>query len=253
MLRFFLLSLALSLSSVRRLAAEAPAVTICEIVGSALVRAPGAGGRTPAQTGFQVPDDSAVLTGRHSRVELRQGDEGLWRIGALAVWHRRESGVRLLAGSAYVSVPRGETWTVESFGGEVRLETGAWMLTAVRNEGLKIVCLESSGELSSPRADAAPARLRLRAGQLVFLKPGDRGFSPVLTVFLQEMLATSRLINGFGRPPPQLERLLVVAAAQRESLGGVTNALVAGAPDAGGFEVFVPGSSASAAHDKSAP
>ncbi|MBC8009684.1 MAG: hypothetical protein H7067_06275 [Burkholderiales bacterium] len=176
-------------------------------------------------------------------MELRVG-EGRWRVGALVVWQAEADGVRLLSGSALALVPKGAEWRVDSLGSRARLGAGVWMLTAVRNQGLKVVCLEASGELAAELAEdfgkGKTDTRRLRAGELVFLRPAGKGFGPVLTVFLEELLATSRLVNGFAEPLPELERLRVVAAAQRERLGGVTNALVGGATDDRGFEVVVP-------------
>lgn len=233
-----------SAADVAKSTAARPSAVVAETVGRVLLRAANASGRAPARAGAELSAGSTLITGRDARAELRRG-EGRWRVGALAVWTAEDAGARLFSGSALAVVPAGETAEVESLGGRVRLGAGVWMLTAVRNEGLKIICLEDSGELSAelaPAGDAAPAwkELRLRAGELVFLRPGGAGFGPVLTVFLQELLATSRLVNGFAEPLPQAGRLAVVAAAQRERIGALSNAVVGGARDAGGFDLVVP-------------
>ena len=80
----------------------------------------------------------------------------------------------------------------------------------------------------------------MRAGEVVFAQPGGRGLGPVVTVFLDELLATSRLVGGFAAELPQAERLRQLGAAQRESLQKVSNAFVGGARDAEGFELVVP-------------
>lgn len=61
-----------------------------------------------------------------------------------------------------------------------------------------------------------------------------------MTIFLEETLATSRLINGFPEPPPGIRRLVNQAIAQRERLKGVSNAVIVGAAAAGGFRIAVP-------------
>ena len=226
--------------------AQAPVAEVAEVVGRVLLRGADARGQALATPGAAVGPGAAVVTGRGARVELRAG-EGLWRVGALAVWQAEDGGFRLLSGSALAVVPAGAGWRVDSLGGRLWLGEGSWMLTAVRNEGLKAVCLDAAGELTARLAGPETAgkektdTRRLRAGELVFLRPGGMGFGPVVTVFLEELLATSRLVKGFSAPLPGMERLGVVAAAQRERLKGVTNALVAGARDDRGFEVVVPG------------
>ena len=236
----------------------APALAeVGEVIGRVLLRGPDARGQGPARPGVAIGSGAAVVTGRGARVELR-ADEGLWRVGALAVWQADPEGFRLLSGSALAVVPADRAWRVDSRGSRLRLGEGAWMLTAVRNEGLKIVCLEANGELGADLAEPGAegeektGTRRMRAGELVFLRPGGIGFGPVVTVFLEELLATSRLVKGFATPLPQMERLGVVAAAQRERLEGVTNALVAGASDDRGFEVVVPGGRADGAEAKPA-
>ena len=232
--------------------AYTPLAEVGEVIGRVLLRGSDGRGREPAKPGAPIGPGTAVVTGRGARVELRAG-EGLWRLGALAVWQADTEGFRLFSGSALAMVPAGGAWRVESLGGRLWLGEGAWMLTAVRNEGLKIVCLDAAGELRAGLANpeeehgkkTEEAR-RLRAGELVFLRPGGKGFGPVVTIFLEELLATSRLVKGFAAPLPRRERLAVVAAAQRERLNSVTNALVAGASDDRGFEVVVPGGAAGA-------
>ena len=225
--------------------AEAPVAEVGEVIGRVLLRGTEGRGQGAAKPGARIEPGAAVVTGRGARVELRVPGEGLWRVGALAVWQAESGGFRLLSGSALAAVPAGGAWRVDSLGGRLWLGEGVWMLTAVRNEGLKIVCLDAHGELRAGLADVEGKEKtdtrRLRAGELVFLRPAGKGFGPVLTVFLEELLETSRLVKGFAAPLPRLERLEVVAAAQRERLQGVTNALVAGASDDRGFEVVVPG------------
>lgn len=188
-----------------------------------------------------------VITGDRACVELRVGESGLWRVGRRAVLVVQPGIGRLTAGAAIVRVPVESGWRVESERGVVRLGRGLWMVQAVDNEGLKLVCLdgpadvEAWGEGAAGPGDAAErARLRLRPGELVFLKPGGRQFGPVVTIYLEELLGTSRLVNGFPEPLTEIRRLRNLGMIQREQLKGVTAALVAGASDDDGFEVAVP-------------
>ena len=125
------------------------------------------------------------------------------------------------------------------------LGEGVWLLTAVENEGLKVVALDG-GEVETPGAVAevkggAPRRLRLRAGEVVFVQPDRKGFGPVVTIFLGELLVSSRLLNAFKEPLPQMARLFQQAEAQRERLRLVSNVHVGGAKDAEGFQLIVTG------------
>jgi hypothetical protein len=80
----------------------------------------------------------------------------------------------------------------------------------------------------------------MKPGELIFLRPGGRGFGPLVTIYLEELLATSRLVRGFSEPLPRMTRLINQAIAQREQLKGVTSALVAGAKGDSGFQVVLP-------------
>lgn len=188
-----------------------------------------------------------VVTGDQACAELRMGSAGLCRVGRRAVVIAQQGIVRITAGAALVRVPEEQGLRVESARGAVLLRKGLWMAQAVDNEGLKLVCLdgpsdvEAWGEGAAGPDDAAQrARIRLRPGELVFLKPGGREFGPVVTIYLQELLATSRLVNGFPEPLAEARRLQNLALIQSEQLKGVTNAVVAGARDADGFELAVP-------------
>jgi hypothetical protein len=122
---------------------------------------------------------------------------------------------------------------------------GSWLVQAVDNQGLKIVCLDGSAPVRSlglpeSPSEVAAATVKLRPGELAFLQPGGESFSPPVTIFLEETLATSRLINGFPEPPPGIRRLVNQGIAQRERLKGVSNAVIVGAATAGGFQIAVP-------------
>ena len=111
---------------------------------------------------------------------------------------------------------------------------GTWILQAVDNEGLKLICLDGPsdavalGEAKAP-ASAPLRRVKLRPGELVFLLPEGKAFGPVVTIFFQELLATSRLVRDFPGELPEARRINNLATAQGEQLKGVTNALVGGA------------------------
>lgn len=206
--------------------------------------------------GFELMPGEAMLTGPGARVELRVGERGRWRVGERAVWRAgaKPGDAELRAGTAVAAVPAGARWRVGAASAAVSLGEGVWLLTAVDNEGLKIVALDGGrvdaegapgGEAPAggpeERGRAARAStIKLRAGEVVFARPGGRGFGPVVTIFLDELLASSRLLTRFAEELPQMERLRQQGAAQRERLSLVSNAHVGGAKDAEGFQVIVP-------------
>lgn len=209
------------------------------VEGRVMVRAPGKAAVEFPAAGRSLAADEAVITGDQACLEVRVGESGLWRVGRRAVVAVRPDGGRLLAGAALVRVPVGAGWRVECTRGAVRLGPGLWMLQAVDNEGLKLVCLDGPASVEA-LGDGATAKLTLRPGELVFLRPGGTEFGPVVVIYLEELLATSRLVNAFPEPLAELRRLRSLGVVQRERLKGVTNALVAGASDDRSFEIAVP-------------
>ena len=228
--------------------------TLGETVGRVLVRDGTTGGyRGPVVAGMVLREGDVVLTGPEGRVELRGGGPARWRIGEQAVWRWRAAGVELLAGTALAAGVPDDGVEVAAAARRVKLHGGVWLLTAVDNEGLKIVALDK-GRIELPAAPSAPGAtdgagaagaaavpaLKLAAGELVFAPPGGGGFGPVVTVFLDELLGTSRLVGGFAGPLPQVRRLVALGEAQRARLQNVSNAFVGGARDASGFQLAVP-------------
>lgn len=222
-----------------------PVRTLTHVDGRVMLRSPERPRVEFPKAGRTLGDGEILVTGDQSFLEVRAGDEGLWRVGRRAVFIAQASGGRLMAGTALVRVPVETGWQIESARGIVRLGKGVWILQAVDNEGLKVVCLdgpsrvEAWGESSAP-LPAPAAQVKLRPGELVFLQPGGKGFGPIVTIYLEELLLTSRLVNGFPEPLKEVKRLRNQGIVQREQLKGVTNALVGGARDAKGFEIVVP-------------
>ncbi|MBW8781284.1 MAG: hypothetical protein JF599_05270 [Verrucomicrobia bacterium] len=217
--------------------------TLSFVRGQVLLRAP-QGKIEFAKAGRVVAEGATVVTGENAHAEVKP-PAGLWRLGRRAVFTPRADGARLLAGTVLAVIPAGRTWSVESARGLVALGEGTWILQAVDNEGLKLICLDGPAEAVALGEVTAPApeptrHVRLRPGELAFLLPGGRAFGPVVTIFLQELLATSRLVQDFPDDLPDARRLKNLATAQGEQLKAVSNALVAGAQDEKGFQLVVP-------------
>ncbi len=227
---------------------------IAETAGRVIMRPAEAGAGTRfAKVGAEFSPGDTITTGERSRFELSGAREARWRLGGRTAFLLRKEGARLLAGTALAVVPDGETWTVDTFGSRARLGEGTWILHAVENEGLKVICLDGPSRLETDVAADAErpenltvAGVKMKPGELIFLRPGARGFGPLVTIYLGELLATSRLVSGFKNPLPGITRLRNLGIAQSEQLKGVTSALVAGAKGEGGFDVYLPGSSPAA-------
>lgn len=245
-------------------AEDIPASKIAHIEGRVLLRDPKTRKLNPIEKDYPLAIGDIVLTGDASRFELRQSSEVCWRVGRRALFSLTNEGAKLLAGTALVQVPARLTQNVESRLSIVSLPPGTWIVQAVDNGGLKIVCLDVAsggdkvralGERSSliepaeAEKDKAALVLALRPGDISFLQPHGRVFSPVVTVFLREVLATSRLVVGFPEELPGFRRIVNQAIAQQERLKGLSKAVVVGAPKAGGFQIAVPG----APNEKPAP
>lgn len=224
----------------------APCAELGHVEGRVLIRVVGEKKPEPVKAGRALEPGDALITGDATRFEVRPlTGGGLWRVGRRALFSPKAGGARLLAGTTLVQVPPDASWRVESRGSIVVLPAGSWLVQAVDNRGLKIVCLDGAAPVQawgSPAAsaNAVVASQPLRPGELVFLQPGGKEFSPIVTVYLEEVLATSRLVNGFPDALPNLRRLLNQGTAQRERLKAVGSAVVLGAKDAGGFQIAVP-------------
>ncbi len=241
------LGLGVWLAAARLGAAEAePAVATRPVVthvdGRVMLRDAKQARMTLPKVGGEVAEGEVLITGDRSLVELKVG-AGLWRLGRRGVLIPGAEGGRLMAGTALVRVPPGAGWRVESTKGSARLGKGLWMVQAVDNEGIKLVCLDGPSEVAALGEGAGPGMpgvIKLKPGELVFLSPDGKTFGVIVTVYLEELLVTSRLLNGFPAPLPEQRRLMNLALAQREQLKGVTNAVVAGARKETGFEIAVP-------------
>ncbi len=218
---------------------------VSEVAGSVMLRGSTTARLTKLKAGQAFPTgDHVLVSGPNSRVELMPAAGGRWRIGSVALWMPLPDGGRLLSGTVLVEVPKETVWAVDSATGRALLGEGLWMVQAVQNDGLKLICIDGPAEVVAggglEPAGEKPARRQLRPGDVIFLQPGGLEFGPVVTVFLRELLVTSRLVNGFEHPLPQARRLQTLAYIQGERLKGVTNIFVGGAKDEKGFQLVVP-------------
>ncbi len=227
-------------------AGAGPVAQLGHVEGRVMMRVPETKKLEPVKEGRELAWGDTLITGDATRFEVRTAEGGgLWRVGRRALFSLKDGGARLLAGTALVQVPAKAMWRIESMRSVVALPEGTWLVQAVDNRGLKVVCLDGDGlvqawGLPSEPADKVIEEISLKPGELVFLQPGGNTFSPRVAIYLEETLATSRLIGGFPEPVPGMRRLINQATAQRERLKSLSNAVVVGASKAGGFQIAVP-------------
>ena len=101
------------------------------------------------------------------------------------------------------------------------------MAEATGNGGLKIVLVSGSAQAGTD-ADGAKT---LRPGQLLFVLGNPTRFGDLYDLDLPLLLRTSRLVNGFARPLPNLSRMRTSALIQELNLKKRYEALVGDAPN----------------------
>jgi hypothetical protein len=231
--------------------ADAPRWTLTHAEGRGRLRDPAARITHPGlRPGIACASGAELTTLAAARCELRGPAGELWRLGERARWHPRAAGdsADLFAGTALLHLPGDRALTLRTAKTAVRLSPGTWLLTAVENGGLKIVALEHGAARilppTTPPADteaeaaAEQPRVPLRAGEIIFAPPDGAPFGPLITIYLTELLATSRLVGRFPTPLPHMDRLVAHGEAQRERLAGATDIHVGGAREDGAFELL---------------
>ena len=93
------------------------------------------------------------------------------------------------------------------------------VVSATPEGGFKVILLEGRGSVVLPNG----RRAGLHAGQMVYVLPGDKGFSGVLEINLAKLVAGSLLLTGFSHelPSAQLIKEAVNAQNQKLAKGGV--------------------------------
>ncbi len=76
--------------------------------------------------------------------------------------------------------------------------------------GFKVILLEGKGRVTLGNGK----HRNLKAGQMVYVLPGQGNFSPVLDINLAKLVNGSNLVKGFGHPLPSLA--LIEAAIQKQ-------------------------------------
>ncbi len=170
----------------------------------------------------KAPD--RVRTGADSRAELTAPDKSITRIGANTVFSFDTSQrvLNLQKGSLLFHSPTGAGGGVIKSSGASAAVLGTTLIVAATEDGgFKVILLEGRGRVVLPTGRTAT----LGAGQMVYVLPGDKGFSGVLDVNLGRLVASSFLVSGFSHELPSARLIQDAINRQRNQIanGKVTD------------------------------
>lgn len=180
--------------------------TVTEIIKDVNVLPAGAAAPAPAKLNALVKAPERVRTGAESRTELTAPDRTITRIGANTIFSFETSGrvINLERGSILFHSPKGAGGgTIRSGGASAAILGTTVIVAATEDGGFKVIVLEGTARIILPNGRTS----NLDAGQMVFVLPAGGGFSPVLNINLDRLVAGSLLVKGFSRPLPSVERI----------------------------------------------
>jgi hypothetical protein len=171
----------------------------------------------PAQLNalFKAPD--LVRTGPESRAELTAPDQSITRVGANSVFSFEPAGrnLRLEQGSVLFHSPAGKGGGTIKTGGATAAVLGTTIIVAATPDGgFKLIVLEGTAKATLPDGKS----ITLKAGQLVYVLPGGKGFSQVLDINLGKLVAGSLLVSGYAQPLPSLVKIQDAVKRQNRDL-----------------------------------
>src|SRR5687767_4419054 len=191
--------------------------TVTEIVKEVSVLPPGAANPAPARLNTLIKAPERVRTGAESRTELTAADRTITRIGANTVFSFETAGrvINLERGSILFHSPKGAGGgTIKSGGASAAILGTTLIVAATENGGFKVIVLEGRARITSPNG----RRANLDEGQMVFVLPAGAGFSPVLNINLERLVAGSLLVGGFSRELPSAERINTAVKKQSRQI-----------------------------------
>ena len=177
--------------------------TFTEIVKEVNVVAATTKAAQPASVSEIVKAPDLVRTGPESRAELTAQDQTITRVGANTVFSFEPTGrdINLEKGNVLFHSPAGKGGGSIRSGGAAAAVLGTTLIvSSTGTGGFKVILLEGKGKVTLPNGKSAT----LKAGQLVFVLPGQTAFGPVLEINLGKLVAGSQLIHGFSNPLPSL-------------------------------------------------
>ena len=199
------------------MAAPLASSTFTEIIRDVNIL-PGTGDTTvPAHVNDVLQAPARVRTGPQSRAELTAPDQTITRVGANTVFSF-EGGNRSLnleQGSLLFHAPKGIGGGIIKSGGAAAAVLGTTIIVvATPTGGFKVLFLEGHGLVTLPGGES----MKLKAGELVFVLPGQAGFSPRYYFNLEKLVASSQLLNGFPDLLSSLPLIKKAVAQQQDAL-----------------------------------
>jgi hypothetical protein len=173
--------------------------TFTEIVKDVNVVAATTKAAQPATVNELVKAPDLVRTGPQSRAELTAADQTITRIGANTVFSFEPTGrdINLERGNVLFHSPAGKGGgTIRSGGAAAAVLGTTLIVSSTGTGGFKAILLEGKGTVTLPNGKSTA----LKAGQLVFVLPGQTSFGPVLTINLGKLVSGSQLVHGFSAP-----------------------------------------------------
>lgn len=213
--RFFVAALLGSCCVLR--AAPLTESTFTEIVKDVSVVVAATKATQPAEVNavFKAPD--LVRTGPESRAELTAPDQTITRVGANTVFsfEPQNRNMDLEHGSVLFHSPKGKGGGSIRSGGAVAAVLGTTLVvSSTGTGGFKVILLEGSGKVTLPSGKS----VTLKAGQLIFILPGQTDFGPLLYINLAKLVGGSQLVNGFSHPLSSLPLIDQAIEKQKKDL-----------------------------------
>jgi hypothetical protein len=191
--------------------------TFTEVINSVEVVAGGDKSASPAKANelFKAPD--LVRTGASSRAELTAPDQTITRVGANTVFSFEPAGrnLNLEQGCVLFHPPKGAGGGTIKSGGVAAAVLGTTLIvSATADGGIKTALLEGRGRVTLANGKS----VTLKAGQLVYVRPGGTTFSAVLDINLAKLVAGSQLVNGFSHELSSLSLIQKAIDGQKSDL-----------------------------------
>ena len=190
---------------------------ITEVVNDVTVLDPQSRVSVPAKSNdlFRVPE--IMKTGAESRAEMVAEDQTITRVGAdtLFSFEPRERTINLRQGSILFQSPGGMGGgTIRTAFATASVLGTTIIVVATRDGGFKLLVLEGTGEVRMPNG----TRRIVHGGQMVVIPPGAHEPGPVLDFVLDAEVHTARLVLGFKRRLPTLNKIRKQISQQNQEI-----------------------------------
>jgi len=190
--------------------------TITEIIKEVSLLPP-SGTALPVKLNDLVKAPDRVRTGAESRTELTAADNTITRVGANTVFSFEGQGrvLNLERGSLLFHSPKGAGGgTIKSGGASAAILGTTIIVAATADGGFKLIVLEGRAKATLPNGKS----IKLKAGQMVYVLPGGKGFSQVLDINLGKLVDGSFLVTGFDSDLPSLDEIREAVRRQNKEI-----------------------------------